>query len=57
MKLSKRTLALLVFALSIAACGQSGPLYIPGNPSQVQEPPPEQEPPDEDDDEKSENDR
>lgn len=26
--------------LLLSACGQSGPLYLPGNPSQVQEPPP-----------------
>ena len=32
--------ALLLFA-TVAGCGQSGPLYLPGNPSQVQEPPAE----------------
>ncbi len=42
--------------LLVSACGQSGPLYLPGNPSRVQEPPPPppaQEPADEDDDEDS----
>ena len=26
-----------------AGCGQSGPLYIPGNPSKIQQPPPQAE--------------
>ena len=30
---------LLVFLLFLAACGQSGPLYIPGDPSQISQPP------------------
>jgi predicted small lipoprotein YifL len=33
--------------LLLSACGQSGPLYLPGNPSQVQAPPPPPEQPDE----------
>ena len=37
----KRFLAALCATLFLAAgCGQSGPLYIPGNPSKVQAPPP-----------------
>ena len=32
------SLALLLF---LAGCGQSGPLYLPGNPSQVTTVPPE----------------
>ncbi len=36
----------LLLMLVAAGCGQSGPLYLPGNPSQVQEPP--AEPADED---------
>ncbi len=32
---------LLLFALLVAACGQTGPLYLPGNPSSISEPPPE----------------
>ena len=35
-------LLLAAFSLAIVAtgCGQSGPLYIPGNPSTIQNPPP-----------------
>lgn len=36
-----RALAALSFALLLAGCGQSGPLYLPGDPSQVQTPPPQ----------------
>jgi predicted small lipoprotein YifL len=32
--------ALFLCALLVAACGQSGPLYLPGNPSTMSEPPP-----------------
>lgn len=39
-----KRLLLLLGALSVTfvatGCGQSGPLYIPGNPSQIQNPPP-----------------
>ncbi len=45
----KRLLLLMpaLFLLTIASgCGQSGPLYLPGNPSQIQAPP---EPPAEQD--------
>ena len=41
------TLAALLFILFLAGCGQSGPLYIPGEPSAV-EPPAEQAERDED---------
>ena len=34
----KRLLAVLT-ALVLFGCGQSGPLYIPGNPSRVEHPP------------------
>jgi predicted small lipoprotein YifL len=27
--------ATLLFILAVAACGQSGPLYLPGDPSEV----------------------
>ena len=30
----------LVPILFVAACGQSGPLYLPGNPSEIQAPSP-----------------
>ncbi len=37
-----KRLLLSLFALTpvfvIAACGQSGPLYLPGNPSKIQAP-------------------
>jgi predicted small lipoprotein YifL len=35
----KRLLALFA-ALVLFGCGQSGPLYIPGNPSRIENPPP-----------------
>ena len=35
----KRLLAVLV-TLFIFGCGQSGPLYIPGDPSRIENPPP-----------------
>ena len=36
-----KRLSIVVAALFfVAACGQSGPLYITGNPSKIQEPPP-----------------
>jgi predicted small lipoprotein YifL len=33
-------LAALTFVFLSSGCGQSGPLYISGNPSKIQEPPP-----------------
>ncbi len=36
-------LAAFVFVLPFTGCGQSGPLYIPGNPSKIQQPPPQAE--------------
>jgi len=35
-------LLLAAFSLAFVAtgCGQSGPLYIPGNPSKIENPPP-----------------
>ncbi len=38
---SFKALTALALLLMLSACGQSGPLYIPGNPSEVREPPPE----------------
>jgi predicted small lipoprotein YifL len=35
-----RTLAAILLLLLLGACGQSGPLYIPGNPSRIEQPPP-----------------
>ena len=56
-------IALAAFSLVLlfTGCGQSGPLYLPGNPSKIQEPPQapadaaEEE--DEDEDEDSESSR
>ena len=31
------------FVFLAAGCGQSGPLYIPGNPSKISNPPPQAE--------------
>ena len=36
-------LAALSFLFVVSGCGQSGPLYIPGNPSKIQQPPPKAE--------------
>ena len=49
------TLATLFLLGVLAGCGQSGPLYVPGDPSEVQttQPPPESE---EDGDENGEDD-
>jgi predicted small lipoprotein YifL len=38
--MTHRTLAALLLVFLLGACGQSGPLYIPGNPSKIQQPPP-----------------
>jgi len=34
-------LAALLLILFVAGCGQSGPLFLPGNPSQIRTNPPE----------------
>ena len=41
MKSISATLGTLFLILLIAGCGQSGPLYVPGDPSSIQSPPPE----------------
>jgi len=48
-------LALAAFSLALVAtgCGQSGPLYIPGNPSTIQNPPPAEEQAEEEEEEDS----
>jgi len=56
MKLLFITFAVLCFAFLTTGCGQSGPLYIPGNPSQIQNPPPPPEQPEEEEDDEEEND-
>lgn len=49
---SSKTLTVLALLLLLSACGQSGPLYIPGNPSEVREPPPDTSSTDEDEDDR-----
>ncbi len=49
---SFKTLTALALLLMLSACGQSGPLYIPGNPSEVREPPPETSNSDEDEEDR-----
>ena len=34
-----KILAALLFAFALAGCGQSGPLFIPGDPSSIETPP------------------
>ncbi|MDH3273376.1 MAG: lipoprotein [Gammaproteobacteria bacterium] len=41
MKSISATLGLLLLILTFAGCGQSGPLYVPGDPSSIQAPPEE----------------
>ncbi|NIA27062.1 MAG: hypothetical protein GWP02_03325 [Desulfobulbaceae bacterium] len=41
MKSITATLGTLFLVLLVAGCGQSGPLYIPGDPSSIQSPPEE----------------
>ncbi len=41
MKSFSATLGMLFLILFIAGCGQSGPLYVPGDPSSIQAPPEE----------------
>ncbi len=43
----------LIGFMALTACGQKGPLYLPGNPSEVQSEVPRQEPPKEEEDEES----
>ena len=39
MTLTTKILAALLFAFALAGCGQSGPLYVPGDPSSVEQSP------------------
>lgn len=55
MSVSRIALTTLWLAL-LAACGQSGPLYLPGNPSDVQQVPAESPPPADASDEDDEDD-
>ncbi len=54
---SRYSLGLLLALLFVAGCGQKGPLYLPGNPSQIKTDVPRQdESQTEDDDEDDEDD-
>ena len=46
-------LSALFSVIAIAACGQKGPLFLPGNPSEVQTEVPRQEQPEDENDEES----
>lgn len=48
---ASRIVLIVLCSLAFAACGQSGPLYLPGDPSDIQEAPPPVPPPETDDDE------
>ena len=38
--MTRLTLLLVaIFGFLLAGCGQSGPLYLPGDPSEIQQPP------------------
>ena len=50
-----RLYLLLAFIFFLAGCGQSGPLYIPGDPSEVRDPPPAAETESDEEDEKPDN--
>lgn len=44
-----RLIAACLLGLFLVGCGQSGPLYLPGNPSEIRQPAPsDSEKPDED---------
>lgn len=44
-------LTALLSVITITACGQKGPLFLPGNPSEIQSQVPRQEQPKNEDDE------
>jgi predicted small lipoprotein YifL len=35
MTLTTKILSILLLAFALGACGQSGPLYVPGDPSEI----------------------
>jgi len=47
-------LLVAIFGFLLAGCGQSGPLYLPGDPSKIQQAPKPVETASEDDDEEPE---
>ena len=46
-----RIACLFAFVLFLVGCGQSGPLYLPGDPSEIREAPPQPAENDNEDDE------
>jgi predicted small lipoprotein YifL len=58
-KMKRFTLALaaIAFVSSFSACGQSGPLYLPGDPSRLETIPPAPKEGDEEEKEESEGDK
>ncbi len=50
-------IAAFAFMILFSGCGQSGPLYVPGNPSQVTVSPPQQDAGEEEEPDPSEKDR
>jgi len=38
--MKRLSIVFAAFLFLVSGCGQSGPLYISGNPSKIQEPPP-----------------
>ncbi|MFQ5608748.1 MAG: lipoprotein [Woeseiaceae bacterium] len=44
MTIFRMTIAAVFLVFALAACGQSGPLFLPGNPSEVQVPASQQQP-------------
>jgi predicted small lipoprotein YifL len=51
----RRFLTAFFAILFVTACGQSGPLYIPGNPSRIEQPPPAAESPADEEEESEDN--
>ena len=39
-KMKRLSIVVAALLFIVAGCGQSGPLYISGNPTKIQEPPP-----------------
>lgn len=46
----RKVLALTLLGGLLGGCGQSGPLYLPGDPSEVMSAPPQQQPPEPEED-------
>ncbi len=57
MTLTTKILSALLLAFALAGCGQSGPLYVPGDPSSVRQPPETPEATDEAEEDRDEDER